>query len=204
MAAEISYAAIAAELDLKPFVGEGGNSASDIYPAVGLVCDLFEGLQDEIIRLFEQLCGGPADQPGGMSRIVSVTLSFRNKLELTTEAAKVFLEKEPDKRDAVLKWLKLCEKASTIRNKIAHGRPAQVHYMQNDQPCRGAFLVSGNYDPKAIGRATTETIPCWNLLQLQRYSSAILQLTAMIQTVREELAGTGDEPWPHVLDPAAL
>jgi hypothetical protein len=204
MTAEISYAAIAAELDLKTFAGEGGNSASDIYPAVGMVCGLFEDLQDEIIRLFEQLCGGPADQPGSMSRIISVTLSFRNKLELTTEATKVFLEKEPDKRDAVLRWLKLCEKASTIRNKIAHGWPAQVHYMQNDQPCRGAFLGSGNYDPKAIGRATTETIPCWNLSQLQRYSSAILQLRAMIQTVREELAGTGDEPWPHVLDPAAL
>jgi hypothetical protein len=200
----MNYADIAAELEPKPFAGEGGNSASEIYPEVGRVCDLFEGLQDEIIRLFEQLCGEPAVQLGRLSRIISVTLSFRSKLDLTKEAARAFLEEEPRKRDAVLKWLKLCDKASTIRNRIAHGRPGQVHYAQNGRPCRGAFLVAGVYDPRGIGRPATETIPCWNLSQLYSYSRAIQQLTAMIMTVREELAGTGDEPMPHVLDPSAL
>lgn len=202
-----TYSDISVALDKKSFAGEGGRSVHEIYQQVGTICANFENLQDEVIQLFQVICGGPPHGQERMSRIISTTTSFKVKLELIKEAARIFLQDDHEKMDAVLLWIKLCERASQMRNKVVHANPAQIAFVQNGVSRQAAFLLPSPNNRKgalACGAIGTKSDYCWNAEQLGHYSSALLQLKAMLMTVREELAGISEIPQPWVLDPSAL
>lgn len=197
----VTYSDISKALSIKPFSGQGTKSVEPLFAEVGRVCATFERLEDEIVLLFQLLCGGPAAGASNMARIIGVTSNFRAKVELTRAAAEAFLASEPDKRDAVVAWLKLCSRAAQIRNKIAHGHPTQIAYVHKGRSLQAAFFTPSPFDPKGCppSRTWTEAAYCWNAQQLQEYNATFLGLRAMMMTVREELAGTAEEPQPHVL-----
>lgn len=200
-----TFLEISAELDPKLFVDNGGQSSDQIHLEVGRACGAFEKLQDEMMLLFNALCNEGSDSQTSMLRIIASTSSFGVKLDLCKEATRTFISNE-DHCNAVLNWLKLCSKASEIRNKIAHGQPAFIHYNNSDGPQRGFFLVPSMYNPRKGGfpRRPTASEYCWNVNQIREYSTAFHILFAMIMTVREQLFGGGDEDVPQVLDPATM
>jgi hypothetical protein len=197
----VTYPELSEALRPKPFLGEGTDSVDPLFAEVGRVCASFEAIEGEIVLLFQVLCGGPAVGISNMARIIGVTSSNRAKIELTEEAAKAFLASEPGKMKAVLAWLKLCRQAADIRNKIAHGHPSQYAFVHKGRSRQAAFLLPSPFDPRKIpasGRWSGSAY-CWNARQLQEYNVAFQGLRAMMMTVREELAGTAEEPQPHVL-----
>lgn len=203
----VTYSSIEEALQVKPFDGKGAQSVQEIYLQVGELCASFEQLEDEVVMLFQVLCGELSTAPSRMSRIISVVTSFKTKLDILKEAAQAFLSRDPDKKEAVLLWLKLCRKASEIRNKVVHANPAQIAYVDNEESRQEAFLLPSIYDRKSgfrRGSVTRYSEYCWNTDQLRQYNMALLALRGVLMTVREELAGTAEEPQPWVLDPCIL
>ncbi|WFS06241.1 hypothetical protein [Methylobacterium sp. 391_Methyba4] len=200
-----TFLEISAALDPQPFVGGGSAFSDPIHLEVGRVCGSFEKLQDEMMLLFNALCNGNSETQTSMLRIIASTSSFGVKLDLCKEAARTFIEDEAH-CEAVLGWLKLCSKASEIRNKIAHGQPANIHYNHGAGPDRGIYLVPCMYNPRKGGfpRRATASEYCWNVEQIRNYYRAFHALYAMMMTVREQLLGSGDEDHPQVLDPATM
>ena len=202
-----TYSEISKSLDHKDFVGSGTESTQPLFEQVGRVCAAFERIEDEVVLLFQVICGGPPLGISNMSRIIGVASSFRTKLDLVREAARSFLSHNSDKRDAVLAWLKLCNRASEIRNKVAHGHPNQLAYVWQGQSLQAAFLMPSLLDPRKManaGKVSTDSKYCWNAEQLREYVTAFTALQAMMMTVREELSGIAEESQPHVLDPNRL
>ena len=202
-----TYSEISKSLDHKNFAGSGTQSTHPLFEQVGRVCSAFERIEDEVVLLFQVICGGPPQGTSNMSRMIGVASNFRTKLDLVREAAKSFLSLEPDKRDAILAWLKLCNRASEIRNKVAHGHPSQLAYVWQGQSLQAAFLMPSLFDPRKMantGKFSTDSEYCWNAAQLREYVTAFTTLQVMMMTVREELSGIAEESYPHVLDPNNL
>lgn len=200
-----TYLEISAALNPKAFEGGGSAFSDPLCTEVGRACATFEKLQDELMWLFNFICNGNADGSTSMLRIIAATSSFGVKLDLCKEATRTFVENE-DHQKAILGWLKLCNKASEIRNKIAHGQPGNIHFNGEHGPERGFYLIPSMYNPRKGGfpRNATASEYCWNVDQIRGYTLAFHLLYAMILTVREQLAGTGDEDHPQVLDPNTM
>ncbi|MBV0892311.1 hypothetical protein KTN05_10655, partial [Paracoccus sp. Z118] len=165
-------------------------------------------LTDEVVLLFDQLCGARLHEHSRMGRIIGATSSFNVKIDLATEAAESFLENERQ-RAAVIGWIRLCKKAAEIRNKIAHGTPTNLHHVSDGTSRQGFFLAPSIYDTKKnqflrTGEFGGDSRYCWNSYQLHDYVRAFFILRSMLQTLREELAGASEEPMPQVLDPDAM
>jgi hypothetical protein len=194
----LDYSDLFDRLSDKPFSGEGTDSIEPLFAEVGRVCAGFERLEEEIVLLFQLLRGELSGDAPSMDRFSKS--SFLSKVEMTEEAAGASLATDPTKRDAVLAWLGLCRRAAKIRNKVAHGLPTQLHYVHKGRSGRGAFLMPGS-DPRdrSLSGKWSESAYCWSVRQLQEYHVAFVGLVAMMMTVREELAGTVEDPKPHVL-----
>lgn len=195
------YADIWKLLDSEGFSGVGDAHSMGLYQYVGMALGNFEKIQDELVLLFDQLCGGTFGFTSKMAQIIGATSSFNVKMDLTKQAVRSFLLDE--KKESVLKWLKLTHRASLIRNKIAHGQVIRIQYMKDGVSQSGAFWAPSRYDTKKINtlHEMADWDYCWNGHQLYQYVSAFHLVFAMLLTVREELAGKGDQSTGTVLDP---
>ena len=167
---------------------------------------MFERIQDEIILLFDQLCGGAPGHRSKMGTIIGATSSFNVKIDLVRQAAISFIDKE-DSKKAVLNWIRLCKKAAEIRNKIAHGQPTSLHFVWDGEPRYGVFWAPSTYDTRKANfpqQLAHDWEYCWNENQIKEYSRNFFALRTMLMTVREELAGVGEESMPQVLDPSLM
>jgi len=201
-----AYSAISEALNPKAFAGVGSKTGDELFHHAGLATSMFEQIQDEVVQLFDQLCGGTFGHISPMGEIIGATSSFNVKMDLVTQAAKSFLADEKQ-QDAVLRWLKLARKASVVRNKIAHGRPISVHFAFDGHDRHGVFWAPSLFDTRKAGwpqRRSAEWEFCWNGDQIREYSSAFQSVYAMLMTVREQLAGLGEESIPAVLDPERM
>jgi hypothetical protein len=192
---------ISQSLDPQPFSAAGNMSAAELYPIVGSAVSKFEKIQDEVVRIFDQLCGGQFGTISPMGRIIGATSSFNVKLDLAKQAAKSMIS-DINHQHAVLRWFKLAQKASFIRNKIAHGQPIHPHFVQDGQSLRGVFWAPSLLDTRKVGWPETSMSEwefCWNASQLSDYGTAFHSVYAMLLTLREELAGLGDETTANVL-----
>jgi len=199
------YASISDALNPKVFANVGGPSSEELFYQVGLATSMFEKIQDEVVQLFDQLCGGPFGRISPMGEIIGATSSFNVKMDLVTQAARSLIADE-NKQAAVLRWLKLATKASLVRNKIAHGRPVGVHFVVEGENRRGTFWAPSLFDTRKVGwpKISAEWDYCWNAEQIREYSSAFHLTSAMLMTVREQLAGVGEESIPSVLNLATM
>lgn len=201
-----SFLEISAGLDLKPFSGTGSKFSVNLFSVVGLCTSNFEKIQEEIILLFDQLCGGYPGRISAMGAIIGATSSFNVKMDLVTQAARSFISDEKHQK-SVLGWLKLCKKAAEVRNKIAHGQPTSSHFVFNGESRNGIFWAPSLFDTKKSGwpvKMSHDWEFCWNECQLREYATTFFALRTMLMTMREELSGTGDEPMPQVLDPDTM
>lgn len=197
---------ISQSLDSKPFTAEGNISAAELYPIVGAAVSKFEQIQDEVVRIFDQLCGGQFGTISPMGQIIGATSSFNVKLDLAKQAARSMIS-DIDHQQAVLRWFKLAQKASIIRNKIAHGQPIHPHFVRDGQSLRGVFWAPSLLDTRKFRwpeASMSEWEFCWNGSQLSDYGTAFHSVYAMLLTLREELAGLGDETTVNVLSPADM
>lgn len=202
----IKYDDISKALDSAAFTGVGALSFEYLFVQVGQSLATFEKVQDEIVALFDLLCGGSFEGISPMGRIIGATSSFNVKMDLTKQAAKSFLSNYKQ-QSAVLKWLKLAQKASLIRNKIAHGQPVRAHFVANGESMNGAFWAPSLRDTNKVNwpeSRINEWRYAWNAVQLNEYNKAFHDLYAMLLTLRENLAGLGDESTVDVLDPTRM
>lgn len=196
-----TFSGISAGLVSKPFSGDGCETDETLYHAAGLATSIFEEIQEEVVLLFDQLCGGTPGQVSAMGRIIGATSSFNVKMDLVTQATKTFIG-DNRKREAVLGWLKLCKKAAEIRNKIAHGKPLAAHYAHDGENRFGVFWAPSLFDTKKIGKSIKEWDYCWNEKQLQAYSMTFRSLRITLTMARGELICEGATP--EVLDPDTM
>ncbi|HYI06256.1 MAG TPA: hypothetical protein VD858_15285 [Reyranella sp.] len=202
----LRYDDILRALDPKPFTAIGDTSSTQLYPFVGSALSKFEKIQDEIIRIFDQLCGGQFGAVSPMGQIIGATSSFNVKLDLAEQAAKSFIA-DSSQQQAVLRWLRLARKASIVRNKIAHGQPIYPHFVKDGRSLKGVFWAPSLLDTRKVGwpeNGMSEWEFCWNGSQLSDYGTAFHSVYAMLLTLREELAGLGDETTASVLSPTDM
>lgn len=202
----IKYDDISKALESSPFSGSGTPSVEYLFAKVGRSLASFEKIQDEIVALFDLLCGGEFGVISPMGRIIGATSSFNVKMDLTKQAAKSFLS-DNSRQASVLKWLKLAQKASLIRNKIAHGQPVHAHFVAGGESMNGAFWTPSLLDTNKVNwpdSRISEWSYAWNADQLGEYEKAFHDLYAMLLTLRENIAGLGDESTADVLDPIRM
>ena len=147
-----------------PVAPKGDQDLNSIYTQVGRALSMWEGVEENLARLFALVLGVDAyDQPSPAAKAYGAILTASGRIEMLKAASETYFWEDKKTRQEVSDLLNKCIKCAARRNEIAHGvcYSMKFTFLEEEYGDEGFYLVPPFYNTEKMHkwRNTSLEIP---------------------------------------------